>query len=62
VDLCPTASDGVSFTTLQLHLSLTGDKLKWVSFVDTYNIYHGQLQPALLATFPIAFFAFDDPF
>ena len=53
--------NGVSSTTLHLPFSLPiGTKLQMILFVDTYNVHHGSLQPALLIAFLIAFYAFKD--
>lgn len=50
----------VSSTTVQLLLNLSSSviswseiKLKWVSFVNTYLVYYGPLQPASLIEFSI---------
>jgi hypothetical protein len=64
--LCFTAPNGVSSATIHLPFSLfIGAKLQWFFFFffffGTHNVYHGPLQPTLLAAFLIAFSAYEDP-
>lgn len=63
----PIALDSVTFTIIQLPLSLPssfvswlGVNFKWVSFLDIHNVHHGPVQPTSLTTFPIAFFALEN--